>query len=103
MLGHNGNILSECKKMTLDGHAARYAIVLLSFCVFLLGLGIPLPSLLSTLVPGDILEEASVFEGLSLPTSIYYRQLFAVTFAVAAVFSFQPQSFVSSLFRPPIG
>ena len=87
----------------MHGSVARCAIVLLAFCVFLLGLGIPIPSLLSALVPSDILEEGSVFEGLSLPTSIYYRQQFVVTFAVAPVFSFRPQSFASSLFRPPIG
>jgi len=89
--------------MTLRGPIARCAIIVLSFSVFLLGLGIPLPSLLSALVPSDILEEASVFEGLSLPTSIHHRQQFSVTFAVAPVFLFHPQSFASTLFRPPIG
>jgi hypothetical protein len=81
----------------------RCVIVVLSFCVFFLALGTPMPSLLSVLVPGDALEEASIFEGLSLPTVIYHRQRLTVTPAVQSVFSFEPRSFDSSLFHPPIG
>ena len=86
----------------LRGPLTQSAIVLLSFCVFLLGLGIPIPSLLSALVPSDILEEASFFEGLSLPASMSCGHQFAVTSAAPPVFLFQPRSFASSLFRPPI-
>jgi hypothetical protein len=78
-------------------------IVLLSFCVFLLALGTPMPSLLSVLVPNDGPEDASIFEGLSLPTFIYYRQRLTVTPAVQPVFFFKPGSFDSSVFHPPIG
>jgi hypothetical protein len=88
--------------MMLRRGALQGAILLLSFCVFLLGLGIPMPSLLSALVPSDILEEASMFEGLSLPTSGCCSQQFTVSAAVLPVFSFQPMTFTSTLFRPPI-
>jgi hypothetical protein len=89
--------------MTLHDHMTRGAIVLLSLCVFFLALGIPIPSLLSALVPSDIFEEASMYEGLSLPTSIFHRQQFMVAPAVQPVFSFTPRSFDSSVFHPPIG
>lgn len=89
--------------MTLHGLLARFAVVLLSFCVFFLALGIPMPSLLSLFLPTDILDEASIFEGLSLPSSIYFSQQVTVTSAVQTVFAFQPRTFESSLFHPPIG
>jgi hypothetical protein len=74
----------------------------LSLCVFFLGLGIPTTSFLSVLVPGDNLE-ASILEGLSLPTSVYYRQDFTVSTTAQPNFSYQPRVFDSSLFHPPIG
>ena len=89
--------------MTLYGPLIRYAVILLSCCVFFLALGIPIPSLLSAFVPNDLLDDASIFEGLSLPTSASYRQQLTVTSAVDPVFSFEPSSFDSSPFRPPIG
>lgn len=89
--------------MTLCGPVTQCAIVLLSFGVLFVALGIPMPSLLSVLGPSDILEEASVFEGLTLPTAIHYRQQLAVAPAIQPVFSFEPKSFDSSLFHPPIG
>ena len=89
--------------MGLCGSVTRCAIVLLAFGVFFLALGIPTPSLLSALAPTDILEEASFFEGLSLPTLIYHRQHFTMTPAMQPVFSFEPKNFSSSLFHPPIG
>lgn len=75
---------------------------LVSLCVFFLGLGIPTTSFLSVLVPSDNLE-ASILEGLSLPTSVYYRQDFTVSTAVQPNFSYEPRVFDSSVFHPPIG
>jgi hypothetical protein len=69
--------------------------------VFFLGLGIPTTSFLGVFVPGDTVE-ASILEGLSLPTSVHYRQDFAVNLATESHFSYAPQVFDSSLFRPPI-
>ena len=92
----------DFKVMTLHGLFARFAVVLLSFCVFFLALGIPMPSLLSLFLPTDILDEASIFEGLSLPSSTYHPQQLTVTSAVEPVFVFQPITFESSLFHPPI-
>jgi hypothetical protein len=69
--------------------------------VFFLGLGIPTTSFLSVFVPGETVE-ASILEGLSLPTSVHYRQDFIVNPAVQSLFSFAPQVFDSSVFRPPI-
>ena len=88
--------------MGLRGFVTKCAIVLLSFSVFLLALGIPAPSLLSMLVPNDLFEEASILEGLSLPTSFYHRLQFAVRPALETIFAFKPRTFDSSLFRPPI-
>jgi len=85
------------------GAVSRCAIVLLSFGVFFFALGIPMPSLLSALAPTDIFEEASMFEGLSLPTSIYSGHQFTAAAAFLPVFSFNPRSVDSSLFHPPIG
>jgi hypothetical protein len=88
--------------MTMFNPALRCLVLLLSVCVFFLGLGIPTTSFLSVLVPGDTVE-APILEGLSLPTSVHYRQDFTVNPAVQSNFSFEPRSFDSSLFHPPIG
>ena len=81
--------------------AFRSLVLLLSLCVFFLGLGVPTTSFLSVWVPGDNVE-ASILEGLSLPTSVHYRQDFRVNPAVQSSFTFEPQVFDSSLFHPPI-
>jgi hypothetical protein len=62
-----------------------------------------MPSLLSLFLPTDILDEASIFEGLSLPSSIYHSQQVTVMGAVQTVFAFEPRTFESSLFHPPLG
>jgi hypothetical protein len=97
--GISGSIVNH----ELCGSVTRCAIVLLSFGVFFFALGIPMPSLLSALAPTDIFEEASMFEGLSLPTSIYSGHQFTAAAAFLPVFSFNPRSVDSSLFHPPIG
>jgi hypothetical protein len=88
--------------MKMPGRVFRCLMLLVSLCVFFLGLGIPTPSLLSVVVFSDNLE-ASIFEGLSLPASAYYRQQFAVSPAVLPILTFEQIAVDSSLFHPPIG
>ena len=88
--------------MTIRGRGYRTLMLLVSLCVFFLGLGIPTATLLSVFVGSDNLE-TSIFEGLSLPASAYYCEQFTVSPAVLAIFTFKPIVFASSLFHPPIG
>jgi hypothetical protein len=96
------HVMGMSKILRMPALVIQCAVVLLSFSVFLLALGIPTPSLLSLLVSNDILEEASTFEGLSLPTSVYDRLQFSASAAVEAIYAFERRTFDRSLLRPPI-
>jgi hypothetical protein len=81
--------------------AVRCAVLLVSFCVFFIALGVP-ATVLSACSSPDLVT-ASILEGLSLAQSIYYCQRAAIVSpAVERTFSFELTIFDSSLFHPPI-
>jgi hypothetical protein len=89
--------------MRLASPLIERLIVLLSFCVFFLALGVTTTLItFSASILSDVVA-ASILEGLSVPQTVYnHHQPTMITPAVESIFFLEPAIFDSSLFHPPI-